>query len=855
MATANNNDNSTGNRLLRRIAREYRQSYRIQKTLLELSELASTVPDLTNFYPAIHDVIQKVMASPNLMIALCNAPQSTLQLTYFRDEHNQQHWPYFDDNLLDDSVFAFVMRNKTPLDASQLQLQSLLTEQQLHHPGQLPQRLLALPVLERGQAIGVIAVVNYQQSTQYSVEQIEILNFIALHLATAISRIKTREELMEVVASRTKALRDTNHILSVEVEERRKAETLYAVLHAISELSVSNEPMVQFYEKVHQQLRRITAADNLFIALLDEPRQQLNFPYMVNQYQSQLPLSRSLSNGFTEWVLRHNETLVLDKQGIIAGLRDQQFTIQPPAPMQQCTSWLGAPLKTEQQVLGVIALQSYDNQYQYSDADKQALTTIAHQIANTLARRLAHDKLQQHLNDLEQKVYQKTQALHERNNLLRAEVEKGQLMQKQLYHDAHHDSLTGLANRAAFLIRMQTCLKQSLRNSRLNFAVLFIDLDKFKYINDSFGHECGDQFLIEVAQRLGSCIRDNDLLCRIGGDEFVILLDMFQHANDVEDVAKRVLKTMSKPFELSGQILHSGASIGVNPSFAGYQQCDEIIRDADAAMYKAKQSGRNRYVVFDASMRAQRQAELTLELAIRDAVCEQQFQVASQPIWQFTDNDCHALYVELCWQNPQVPEQSRFYARQLEQLGTACQSDLQMFSQLRNVGSEQTLFIQLNYRHLANNTALNTLIHQLKALPQARNQLVLCFYEQGLAMLDGYAGNALNKLKQLGFCLALAGFGAGVCSLSLLQQTPFDYLILDKKFTKSLVNNQKNQLLVKHLQGLCQALAISIIADGVDVKPLLAVLSKAKIHLAMGQLSKSKAPKTASQLRTLEHFA
>ena len=183
------------------------------------------------------------------------------------------------------------------------------------------------------------------------------------------------------------------------------------------------------------------------------------------------------------------------------------------------------------------------------------------------------------------------------------QIEERKDIELKLIHAAHHDMLTDLPNRAMFNSRLELAVASKQRHPDNKFAVLFIDLDRFKMINDTLGHHAGDEFLIEVSRRIALCIRGHDLLARLGGDEFVILLDNFDHASDAEDVASRIIETISKPFSLSEQDMYSGASIGIAFLETHYVSADEVLRDADAAMYQATNLGRSRYVLFDKSMR------------------------------------------------------------------------------------------------------------------------------------------------------------------------------------------------------------------------------------------------------------
>ena len=236
--------------------------------------------------------------------------------------------------------------------------------------------------------------------------------------------------------------------------------------------------------------------------------------------------------------------------------------------------------------------------------------------------------------------------------MLKQQIEERKEIELKLIHDAHHDSLTDLPNRAMFTSRLELAIANKHRHPDNLFAVLFIDLDRFKIINDTLGHHAGDEFLVEVARRISLCIRGHDLLARLGGDEFVVLLDSFDDISVVEDVAARIIESISAPFSLETKEMYSGASIGIAHLESYYRNADDVLRDADAAMYQAKTLGRGRFVMFDKSMRDRLLEELELENEFRRALREEEFEYFLQPVIDLQANNAlyHEMYVR--WEHP-----------------------------------------------------------------------------------------------------------------------------------------------------------------------------------------------------------
>merc|ERR1712000_323960 len=233
----------------------------------------------------------------------------------------------------------------------------------------------------------------------------------------------------------------------------------------------------------------------------------------------------------------------------------------------------------------------------------ELLRFVSHHIAVAIERKRNTESMQQYNALLEEKVRERTRELDKINSFLKQQIEERKEIELKLIHDAHHDSLTDLPNRTMFTSRLELAVANKQRYPENLFAVLFIDLDRFKIINDTLGHHAGDEFLIEVSKRITKCIRGHDLLARHGGDEFVLLLDNFEYTSDVEEISARIIDSISEPFILDDKEMYSGASIGIAHVETYYRSADEVIRDADAAMYQAKSLGRGRLVIFDKSMR------------------------------------------------------------------------------------------------------------------------------------------------------------------------------------------------------------------------------------------------------------
>lgn len=847
-AHATNRQQSGQIRRLTSLLKKYQLAYAVQQALLKLSELASTLTDMAQFYPQIHQLVNQHLAADNFFVVLLDPPTGRFQLEYYADEKD-----CLDDSDLDPADFArgmtgYVCRTGQPLLCDAEKFRQLIAAGDIEAQGTPSHHWLGVP-LRRGQlVIGVMAVQLYEEGRLYTQHDVDLLTEIAVHTVTAIDRVKSRELLEQTVRERTRQLQNTNQSLQREIRERSNAEKLQAALYKISELTATELDMAAFYRQVHQILSSLMPAENCYIALLDESGKTLSFPFYVDQYCPPAT-ERPLRKGFTEYVLRVGEARLINKElsDLLVTQGEVIRLVQDNAgsPLPHSTSWLGAPLLIEQQALGVIAVQSYHQDYIYGDNELNILRFVSQHIAVAIQRRLNFEQQKLHQEDLERKIFERTRELRQTNLFLRLQVEERKKAEEKLFHEANHDALTGLANRQMFMLQLKQKFALRNREANLKFALLFIDLDRFKLINDTLGHHAGDAFLIEISKRLLLTVREHDLVARLGGDEFVVLLTQLQQDADAEDVADRIIEAVRQPMELQGQSLYSGASVGIAHYDASYANADGMLRDADAAMYQAKALGRNRFVIFTESMRQQLLQELSLEQALHQAVTEQQFSVAYDPIICSEKHHTLGYAARMQWQHPQLGLQQDF-CQQAAQAGVLPQIELQLLQQildlLSNQGQPAVICLPLCVQHLTHPQHFDRLYKLLSTKPQLLHRLSLGFAEFELMKLSNTALSYLHNLKRLGVRLTLENFGAEMMPLGLLTSYPFDFVRLEASFCRSLLRqNQKRQLL-DLLITLAQNYKFRIIADGIDEQAVRVLLVEAGCCYLQGELVKQLQP-------------
>jgi diguanylate cyclase (GGDEF)-like protein/PAS domain S-box-containing protein len=427
-------------------------------------------------------------------------------------------------------------------------------------------------------------------------------------------------------------------------------------------------------------------------------------------------------------------------------------------------------------------------------------------------------------------------------------------IEAQLQAASLQDHLTGLPNRTFIHNRLDQLLTRYHRTPDYLFAVLFLDLDRFKVINDSLGHTAGDDFLVEVARRLSHILRREDTVSRLGGDEFVILLETVEDISDVLHCAMRIQESLSIPIQLAGTAVTTGVSIGITLAAPRYINAGELLQDADIAMYAAKAAGRGCYQIFDPQMHEDAKARLQKEADLRQALEQEQFRVVYQPIVALSTQQLEGFEALVRWQHPQrgllppgeflaIAEQAGLLsAIDLWVLRTACEQ-LMQWSRL-SYPSAGNLSISVNVSSLmfaqSNLVLAVSEILQQSGLPPRCLKLEIT---EGVIMEN--ADEALNKLrglKALGVQLNIDDFGTGYSSLSRLQQFPIDALKIDQCFVRRLGASSESLAIVRAIITLASTLGIEVVAEGIETEQQKQQLQELACEKGQGYLFAAALP-------------
>jgi diguanylate cyclase (GGDEF)-like protein len=411
----------------------------------------------------------------------------------------------------------------------------------------------------------------------------------------------------------------------------------------------------------------------------------------------------------------------------------------------------------------------------------------------------------------------------------------------RLHHEATHDSLTGLANRTLFVDRTAAALRDDTAVNPV--AVLFIDLDDFKTINDSLGHQAGDELLVEASARLQRCVRDGDMVARLGGDEFAVLLRSAVDRNDVVSVARRVLDTLESPMQLTPRTVSVSCSIGIAIDLDESTQVETLLRNADVAMYLSKARGKGRFEFFESTMHEQAIERLDLKADLARALESQQFLLHYQPVFDLESGRVVLAEALLRWKHPLkgmiAPDRFIPLAEEsglIVPIGAwVLQEACKQASRWHEIDGCENLAISVNLsmRQIQDNALINTVTAALKDSGIEGRSLILEITESMLAHDTERTTAVLQQLKTIGVKLAIDDFGTGYSSLSHLRTFPVDKIKIDKTFIRELHNSPTTEALIEAVVNLAKALGATTVAEGIESREQAEALRR--LHCDRGQ--------------------
>ena len=442
---------------------------------------------------------------------------------------------------------------------------------------------------------------------------------------------------------------------------------------------------------------------------------------------------------------------------------------------------------------------------------------------------------------LEQRVIERTAQLKQANQELKKEIVKRKKIQQeleqrqqqleqrqqQLLRMALSDSLTSLPNRTFLMKQLDRATARTQTDPEYNYAVLFLDCDRFKVINDSLGHTIGDKLLIAVADRLKCCLPEATTIARLGGDEFIVFLDKIENTESATTTAQKINQVMKLPFRIEKREIFINVSIGIVLGNQDYRQPENLLRDADTAMYRAKEEGKGRYIVFEKNMHARAEKIMELETDLRRACKRQEFELHYQPIINLETNKLNGFEALIRWNHPEKGRISPGdFIPIAEETGSIVQIGIwalrQACYQLKEWQAKQvsqepiTISVNLSVKQFSQPDLIEQIDQILEETQLEGKNLKLEITESAIVDNNELATDILDRLKSRGLQLLIDDFGTGYSCLSYLHRFPVDTLKIDRSFISRITEAGENIEIVEAIIRLAHDLNISVVAEGIE---------------------------------------
>jgi len=814
----------------------------LQQALYQISDLAGSGLEMREMLAHIHRIVGELMPGENFYIVEYDDTRQTIRYLYFADSRDKfdpdPDTEFLIDNNMHSLTAALLRHGGTLIGSPRLIFERLNIRHDEYAGGPISEDWLGVPLLRDGRVCGAIVVQDYDRTDRYGEEERALLEYVGQHILTALDRKTAQVELERRVKERTHALQLANTELQAEVIERKRAEKLQQALFRITELAVSADSLERFYADLHSIIGELLYARNFYIAMLAAEGTRIEFPYSVDEADTRQTAGRARARGLTEYVIETGLPLLANRDRI-RGL-EAEGLVRSIGTLAHC--WLGVPLTRDGSVIGVIGVQSYTPDVGFTERDQELLTFVAHHIDSALARKRSQDRLIAAHAELETRVQTRTQELADANRELREQIAERLRAEQRLRHQARHDGLTGLPNRAQLQERLDDAIVRVSMQSGLPFAVMFLDIDRFKLINDSVGHVAGDELLVESSRRISQAIGRNDIVARLGGDEFAVLAEEIESAAQAEQFAAGILRALGQPMWIEGREVFPSASIGIALWHPRYRRGDELLRDADAAMYRAKRLGRNRSELFDEEMRAEAMRLLDLEADLRRAIMHDAFEPHFQPIMHLGENRQVGYEALVRWNHERrgLLTPSEFIGVG-EDSSLIEQVDWLMYAHVvASMGAYPNHYVAINVspRHFLSDNFADRLLRMLDEADQDPRRLRIEITEVALIDDAPRALRVLRDLRSHGVAALLDDFGTGFSALSYLHRFPIQGLKIDRSFVAGLEGEASTEslALVRAILAMAITLGIDTIAEGIETERQRDILIEQGCQFGQGYL-------------------
>ncbi len=860
------------------ILRDITKIKRLEKTqsaLVNISEAVGSAATLNELFESIHRTISELMPADNFYIAMFDPKNNQISFPYFIDAYDAPPAPFKPGR----GLTEYVLRSGAPLLAPPEVFEKLVEQKEVESVGAPSLDWLGVPLKTDQQTIGVMALQSYSEATRFSYNDLQFLSFVSSYVASAIVRKKAEEELrnqhdlvktyfecspnaifvadldgrcvdcnqafLDLVGLNSKAKTYGSLITDFFYEEdRERAIKDFQMISAIGgnkniEYRISTTDgrtlIVQISATI---IAKESSEPHYILGIITDITQQKLAEESLRTSEERYSLALEGANdGIWDWDLENDQIYYSPRWKHLLGYNEDEVREDPdewfkrihPDDLPVVKSSIEAHLTGQSSHIETeFRMQHKNGTYLWVMARGNAIHTNGsrpHRVAGSMT-----------------------------------DISRHKLAESRLMHEALHDKLTNLPNRALFVDRLYQAIKRSKRHENEVFAVLFLDLDRFKVINDSLGHLAGDKMLITIAERLEGCVRTEDTVARMGGDEFALLIASLNDPLEVVQVANRIQRELSTPFLVDGQPVYTTCSIGITLSTTGYEKPEEVLRDADTAMYQAKAQGGGRYEIFDRLMHTRAVQLLLLETDLRRALELEQFTLSYQPIFSIAAQKVVNLEALIRWKHPTrgLIMPGNFIAL-AEETGMIVQIGEWV---LRTACSQLKHWHTQGYRRL--NVAVNLSARQFQQpdLPDIIQQIlretrlepqhlyIEITESRNLTQLEKVEA-ILWDLKRLGVKVSIDDFGTGYSSLSTLQRLPMDVMKIGQSFIADLGKRKENDLITESMIQMGHKLGLEVIAEGVETESQLAFLIEHGCDMFQGYLfSPPVTPKEVTRFLT-----
>ncbi len=835
---------------------ERKHSDKLKEALYKIARASTTTFTLKDLIREMHQIVDDLMLAENFFLALYDAPSNTISYPYYVDTYDEPPEPI----QMDKGLTAYVLRTGKPLLAPPEVFEQLVAFGDVESIGTPSVDWLGVPLMVNdGQIIGALVTQTYDENIRLTESDRDALSLISTQIAAVIDRRRAEEDLRSSEAWQRALLGAVPDCILVI----NSAGIIEEVASATGSIDFVGEQTrgQSFYSLMNTETAR-QAEWHIAQALAHSDMQTFGFslqPDALREAQSYEVRLTAIDNNKVLALIRN----VTDITQATRRLLDQR------AFLKQVID-INPNLIFAKDIHGKFTLANQAVADIYAVAVEDLIGKTEDEFNHNMAELEAfHRSDLEVLETLHEKVIPEGQLTDAQSNLHWIQTVKRPILspspeniqvlgvctditdrkraEDQLIHNAFHDPLSGLPNRALFLDRLDRAIERNRRHSDNLFGILLLDLDRFAVINDSLGHSTGDRLLISVSARLEACLRTADTIARTGGDEFAILLEDLDGVTSITHVADRILQELHLPFTLKNQNVVVSASIGIAIGSGNYERPEEIWRDADTALNEAKATGRNKYVIFNSIMRASVLARMEMESALRHAIESNELELHYEPIVDTHTGQIVSLEALVRWRHPTrgliYPGEFIPFAEEtglIIPLGEwvlrqAC-SQFITWKEINPLTKDISVSVNLSNRQFSQPDLYDQIVSVLKQTGQSPHSLRLEITESIIMENADNAIAILQQLRDLGVQIHIDDFGTGYSSLVYLHLLPINAIKIDRSFISGNSGRSNGMEIVRTIVRLAEDLKLETIAEGVETIGQLKRLTSFGCKYAQGFL-------------------